>query len=334
MSTNFPVDLDTIQNPSSTDNTQIVSHAGQHANANDAIEALEAKVGKDSSAVTTSHDYKLSLVTGSNKALPNVSPTITTPTINVGSDATGDIYYRHSDGTLKRLAAEEGKILKIVSGVPTYATETTVVDASTTAKGVVEEATLAEIDANTGAGATSARLFVNPSTLGKSVDGTMADNSDAKIPSQKAVKTYVDGYSPTKKVGVAARAGNTASGSQTIAHGLGRTPKIVRITAVYGEPSAGSGSYVFSHSFGSFDGTNIALIYTSATYSTSATGQYNSSTSVIIYIFRADSSGATSASQGATISVDGTNITLNWTYTQNNGGTIGANNIRIMWEVE
>lgn len=38
-------------------------------------------------------------------------------------------------------------------------------DASTTAKGVAEEATEAEIDADTGAGGTSARLFVNPSTL-------------------------------------------------------------------------------------------------------------------------------------------------------------------------
>lgn len=37
-------------------------------------------------------------------------------------------------------------------------------DASTTTKGLVEEATLAEVDAGTGAGATGARLFVNPQT--------------------------------------------------------------------------------------------------------------------------------------------------------------------------
>jgi hypothetical protein len=35
------------------------SHAGQHSDANDAIEVLEAKVGVDGSAVTTSLDYKL-----------------------------------------------------------------------------------------------------------------------------------------------------------------------------------------------------------------------------------------------------------------------------------
>lgn len=38
------------------------------------------------------------------------------------------------------------------------------VNASTTNKGIVEEATQAEVDAGTAAGATGARLFVNPST--------------------------------------------------------------------------------------------------------------------------------------------------------------------------
>lgn len=65
---NFPTSLDSLTNPASTDKVSIVSHAGQHANANDAIEALEAKVGADASIVTTSHDYKLSGVTGTDKA--------------------------------------------------------------------------------------------------------------------------------------------------------------------------------------------------------------------------------------------------------------------------
>jgi hypothetical protein len=59
MSTNFPTALDTLTNPTLTDYLNSPSHAGQHANANDSIEALEAKVGINSSAVTTSHDYKI-----------------------------------------------------------------------------------------------------------------------------------------------------------------------------------------------------------------------------------------------------------------------------------
>lgn len=60
MSTNFPTSIDSLTNPASTDSVATVDHAAQHANANDAIEALEAKVGVNSSAVTTSLDYKVS----------------------------------------------------------------------------------------------------------------------------------------------------------------------------------------------------------------------------------------------------------------------------------
>lgn len=61
MAISFPASLDTLTNPSSGDQLSSVTvpHATQHADANDAIEALEAKVGINGSAVTTSHDYKL-----------------------------------------------------------------------------------------------------------------------------------------------------------------------------------------------------------------------------------------------------------------------------------
>lgn len=59
MSTNFPTGLDTLTNPTATDYLNSPSHAGQHANANDAIEALEAKVGIDDSEDTNSLDYKI-----------------------------------------------------------------------------------------------------------------------------------------------------------------------------------------------------------------------------------------------------------------------------------
>lgn len=59
MATNFPTSLDSLTNPASGDSLSSPSHAGQHADANDAIEALEAKVGVNGSAVTTSLDYKV-----------------------------------------------------------------------------------------------------------------------------------------------------------------------------------------------------------------------------------------------------------------------------------
>ena len=59
MATNFPASLDALTNPSSSDSLNSPSHSAQHANSNDAIEALQAKVGVDGSAVTSSIDYQL-----------------------------------------------------------------------------------------------------------------------------------------------------------------------------------------------------------------------------------------------------------------------------------
>lgn len=56
---NYPSSIDSFQNPLPGDDTNLVPHNLQHDNANDAIEALEAKVGVNSSAVVTSIDYKL-----------------------------------------------------------------------------------------------------------------------------------------------------------------------------------------------------------------------------------------------------------------------------------
>jgi hypothetical protein len=57
MATSFPEDLDNFSNPAATDSMS--GHAAQHANANDAIEALQAKIGVDGSADENSIDYKI-----------------------------------------------------------------------------------------------------------------------------------------------------------------------------------------------------------------------------------------------------------------------------------
>lgn len=90
MATNFPTSLDSLTNPSSGDALSSPSHSLQHANANDAIEALEAKVGADGSAVTSSHDYKITqLETNS----------ISKSTI----DAKGDLLAGSADNTVAKV---------------------------------------------------------------------------------------------------------------------------------------------------------------------------------------------------------------------------------------
>lgn len=93
MATNFPTSLDNFTNPTSTDamNSVTVPHATQHANLNDAVEALEAKVGVNSSAVASSLDYRVGVLEANE--LPETI-------IN----AKGDLIVGSADDTAVRLA--------------------------------------------------------------------------------------------------------------------------------------------------------------------------------------------------------------------------------------
>lgn len=86
MATSFPTGLDALTNPTSANGLNSPDHAGQHSDANDAIEALEAKVGINSSAVTTSHDY----------LIKNNTPT---GVINMWSTTTAPTSWLLCDGT-------------------------------------------------------------------------------------------------------------------------------------------------------------------------------------------------------------------------------------------
>ncbi len=105
---------------------------------------------------------------------------------------------------------------------------------------------------------------------------------------------------------------DTASASLTIAHGLGRTPRRVRISASIG----GTTATVTGTSYGVFNGT---------TTSSTASGG-SSSTNILSLV----SASATPHTQVATCAVDATNITLAFT----RGGTNGTEIIAIVWEAE
>jgi hypothetical protein len=179
MSIAFPTTLDSFANPVGTDLLEnannALDHDRQHSDANDAIEALEAKVGINGSAVTSTHDYKLSSIPDGQKALSSGTSTqsitgltLVNPIFTLGSDATGDMFYRNSGGAIARLPiGTAGQIIQTSSGgIPEWISNPAAADASTTVKGVVEEATTAEITAGTSTGGTGALLVVPASAVG------------------------------------------------------------------------------------------------------------------------------------------------------------------------
>ncbi len=60
MTTNFPASLDNFANPQSTDSME--GHAALHGNVNDAIEAIQVKIGVNGSNNPNSLDYKITEV--------------------------------------------------------------------------------------------------------------------------------------------------------------------------------------------------------------------------------------------------------------------------------
>lgn len=117
--------------------------------------------------------------------------------------------------------------------------------------------------------------------------------------------------------GVTTRAGDAASGSQTIAHGLSGTPTYVRIVA---RKQFGSG--VGALSDGSYNGSATTSV--SITFNGASSAAANSSTNIVEIL---DAAGT---SQVATVAVDGTNITLTWV----KAGSPNSSTINIMWEAE
>jgi len=122
MATNFPTSLDSLTNPQGTDSVAAVPHAAQHANANDAIEALEAKVGADNSAVTTSIDYRIRALEGASVDTEAIQDIVGGM---VESNTETDITVTYDDGTGKLNFAAGANLVTTTSLTNTLTNPTT-----------------------------------------------------------------------------------------------------------------------------------------------------------------------------------------------------------------
>ena len=66
MAITYPTTIDSLTNPTAANTQDSPSHSTQHSDLNDIVEALEAKVGVNSSAVAASIDYLLKNTSSSN----------------------------------------------------------------------------------------------------------------------------------------------------------------------------------------------------------------------------------------------------------------------------
>lgn len=105
---------------------------------------------------------------------------------------------------------------------------------------------------------------------------------------------------------------SSASGNQTIAHGLGAIPNRIKLTGLNGV-----GTEHHSHSEGTYDGTSTTCIYLSA--GSALAPVTGNSTTFIIKLY--SGTNWSTAYQSATVTMDATNVTLAWT---SNGNSVSG----------
>ena len=110
----------------------------------------------------------------------------------------------------------------------------------------------------------------------------------------------------------------SSTGTQTIAHGLGKVPKLIRITMM---SSATSGYGDYWHSVGTYNGSSVATVWMGL----GSGGATQTGTDITNIIFYSVQESTTSAQ--ATPAFDATNITLTWSKTGS-----PANTIPFIWE--
>lgn len=299
------------------------------ASASDITKLVKFDASSLSSSTTrtiTIPDANLTIV-GTNTTQTLTNKTISTGTkINTsGSDGVGAIYYRDASGNLVPLPiGSAGQILDVSAlGLPEWIPNPAAADASTTVKGVAEEATQAEVDAGTATGGTGARLFVNPSTLVNSsiipakyksftASGSILQNDVVAISASNTVKSL---YPSAQGTGSAISTNPSHTSGANVLLPLSTSGLYINFSG--GNPNGGTNdcgilyAQVRTINAGETDFSNGSEVTIYGTGNgVRSFSVANISTDKFLVIYQADTAGAGAGIKAVVCTVSGTTITV------------------------
>lgn len=314
----YPTTIDApTTNSTPTETVSLFGHSAQHNLVASGVIALQTKVGVDGSAVTTTHDYKLSGVTGSDKAVSKTgietltNKTITAPTLTGLLIKDTDFTVGDDGDTTKQvgfqLAGATASTKTTIAVSQTQARTITLPDATDTLVGKATTDTLTNKTFNaagTGNSLSNVALSMFAANVADT-DGTLAANSDTRVATQKAVKTYAD----------AIAAGNGVITTVTTPVTIAVATDVTILTATVTANTLGTGYMVWGKLFfnaGDGHGNTliITLSYGGTDYSTVSAIATNGTTPNGWIDFAVYATGATNSQLGR-VFLSGTAFNIN-----------------------